>query len=94
LVADLGHGGGAANTERFADWVQRRLVPRLRSGDIVVLDNLAAHKEPAARTLIEGCGLNSTFFCHHIPFARFRSKPPSARIALFVHGTAETAVPC
>lgn len=52
----LGTCWGAANTERFTDWVQRRLVPRLRPGDIVVLDNLSAHKAPAVRELIEACG--------------------------------------
>jgi transposase len=57
----LGTCWGAANTERFTDWVQRRLVPRLHPGDIVVLDNLAAHKAPAVRTLIEGGGAQLRF---------------------------------
>jgi transposase len=57
----LGTCWGAANTERFTDWVQRRLVPRLHPGDIVVLDNLAAHKAPAVRTLIEGGGAQLHF---------------------------------
>jgi transposase len=57
----LGTCWGAANTERFTDWVQQRLVPRLRPGDIVVLDNLNAHKAPAVRTLIEGCGARLRF---------------------------------
>ena len=35
-------GWDAMNTARFVAWVRRRLVPRLRYGDIVVLDNLAA----------------------------------------------------
>ena len=52
---------GAANTERFTEWVQHRLVPRLRPGDIVVLDNLNAHKAPAVRALIEGCGARLRF---------------------------------
>ena len=30
---------GAMTTPRFIEWVQRRLVPRLRHGDIGVLDN-------------------------------------------------------
>ena len=44
---------GAMTTPRFTAWVRRRLVPRLRPGDVVVLDNLAAHKAPAVRTAIE-----------------------------------------
>ncbi len=35
---------GAMNGELFAAYVQQHLAPRLRSGDILVLDNLAAHK--------------------------------------------------
>ncbi|MBK6519171.1 MAG: transposase [Polyangiaceae bacterium] len=34
---------------RFIEFVERRLVPRLRPGDIVVLDNLLPHKAPRAR---------------------------------------------
>ena len=44
---------GAINTKRFVSWVRRRLIPRLRPGDIVVMDNLAAHKARAVRDLIE-----------------------------------------
>jgi transposase len=34
----------AMNKLGFIEWVRRRLAPRLRQGDIVVLDNLTAHK--------------------------------------------------
>jgi transposase len=37
------------NAARFIQWVRRRWVPRLRRGDIVVLDNLAAHKARPVR---------------------------------------------
>lgn len=47
---------GAMTTRRFIAWVRHRLVPRLRRGDIVVLDNLAAHKARRVRTLIELAG--------------------------------------
>ena len=40
----LATGWSAMTAPRFLAWVQRRLVPHLRRGDIVVLDNLAAHK--------------------------------------------------
>lgn len=49
------------NTVRFTTWVRRRLVPRLRPGDIVVLDNLAAHKARAVRDLIEAAGATLQF---------------------------------
>ena len=44
------------NTTRFVAWVRRRLVPALRRGDIVLLDNLAAHKARPVRDLIEQAG--------------------------------------
>jgi transposase len=37
----------------FIAWVRRRLAPRLRRGDIVVLDNLQAHKACEMRATIE-----------------------------------------
>jgi transposase len=52
---------GAMNTLHFIDWVQRRLVPRLRRRDIVVLDNLAAHKARRVRLLIEQAGATVRF---------------------------------
>ena len=47
---------GAMTTPRFVAWVRRHLVRQLRPGDIVVLDNLAAHKAPGVRALIEAAG--------------------------------------
>lgn len=46
----------AMNEVSFIDWVRRRLAPRLRCGDIVVLDNLAAHKAPAVEFFIQQRG--------------------------------------
>ena len=57
----LGTHWGAVDTRCFAAWVGRRLVPQLRPGDIVVLDNLGAHKTPRVRTLIEAAGATLHF---------------------------------
>jgi transposase len=46
----------AMNTLAFVAWVQRRLAPRLRRGDVVLLDNLQAHKAPEVRFFIEQRG--------------------------------------
>jgi len=46
----------AVNRPRFVDWVRRRLAPKLRRGDVVVLDNLAAHKDPRVGEIIAACG--------------------------------------
>ena len=54
-------GWHAMNAARFIQWVRRRWVPRLRRGDIVVLDNLAAHKARPVRDLIEQAGATVHF---------------------------------
>ena len=41
-----------AKADRFVAWVAGGLPPRLRPGDIVVLDNLGAHKDRRVRQLI------------------------------------------
>jgi transposase len=52
----LGTCWGAMNRERFVDWVRRRLAPRLRRGDVVLLDNLPAHKARSVCELVEARG--------------------------------------
>ena len=45
---------GAMNGEMFDRHVATQLVPTLRAGDVVILDNLSSHKNPsAAQTLCE-----------------------------------------
>jgi transposase len=45
---------GAINGAIFLAWVQQHLVPTLQPGDIVVMDNLNAHKVAGVREAIEG----------------------------------------
>ena len=52
---------GAINTPRFVTWVRRHLVRKLHPGDIVVLDNLAAHKALRVRELVEAAGATVQF---------------------------------
>jgi transposase len=33
------------NAARFVDWLKRKLLPKLRKGDVLVLDNLPAHRD-------------------------------------------------
>jgi len=42
------------NGAAFLAYVEQVLVPTLRPGDIVVMDNLPAHKPPAIRDAIDG----------------------------------------
>ena len=48
--------GGATNKEVFQAYVRHILLPTLKAGDVVVLDNLSAHKNKAIRDLIESVG--------------------------------------
>jgi transposase len=45
---------GAINGERFLAGVQQGLAPTLRRGDVVIMDNLPAHKVQGVREAIEG----------------------------------------
>lgn len=47
---------GAMNRARFLTWIRRYLLRHLQRGDIVVMDNLAAHKTRHVRDLIESVG--------------------------------------
>jgi transposase len=46
----------ATDTELFVTFVREALVPMLKKGQVVVLDNLSAHKSPEVDRLIESAG--------------------------------------
>ena len=47
---------GATTSEVFREYVRRILAPTLRPGDIVIFDNLSAHKDREALALIHARG--------------------------------------
>ncbi len=47
---------GATDTDVFVTYVEHALVPELRPGDVVILDNLRPHKSPRVRELVEAAG--------------------------------------
>ena len=47
---------GATDTETFLLFLREGLVPHLRPGQVVVLDNLPAHKSPTVDALIASAG--------------------------------------
>jgi transposase len=47
---------GPINGECFRAYVEQQLVPVLRQGDIVVMDNLGSHKSAALRRMIRAAG--------------------------------------
>jgi hypothetical protein len=48
---------GATTARVFEAYVERVLAPTLREGQVVVMDNLSAHKGERVRELVEGRGL-------------------------------------
>lgn len=51
----------------FETWVERILVPDLHAGDVVVMDNLASHKGPQVRALIEAAGAELRYLPPYSP---------------------------
>lgn len=51
----------------FLAFIQHVLVPELRSGQVVVCDNLSPHKQPAVRAAIEGAGCRVIFLPRYTP---------------------------
>lgn len=58
---------GATDTEVFRAYVREVLVPTLRVGDIVVMDNLTPHKNEETLALIEEAGACVWFLPPHSP---------------------------
>ena len=55
------------NRTIFETWVQRALVPNLRQGDIVIMDNLSSHKGPRVQALIEAAGATLRYLPPYSP---------------------------
>jgi transposase len=58
---------GPIDAESFLAWVVQFLVPVLRPGDIVVMDNLSSHKNKAVRKAIRAAGAKLFFLPPYSP---------------------------
>jgi transposase len=58
---------GAANGAAFEAYVEHILVPSLRRGQVVVMDNLRVHKSAQVRQLIEEAGCQVLFLPAYSP---------------------------
>ena len=75
FLAALRHDGltapcvfdGAINGARFLAYVEQALVPTLRPGDVVVLDNLGSHRGKAVRQAIRKAGAHLIFLPKYSP---------------------------
>lgn len=59
--------GGPINRVAFETYVDKVLVPDLKPGDIVVMDNLSSHKGPRVRALIEAAGASLLYLPPYSP---------------------------
>jgi len=72
---------GPINRIAFQAYVEQVLVPELRPGDIVVMDNLSSHKGPDVRLAIEAAGAQLRYLPPYSPdfnpienaFAKFKA---------------------
>ena len=72
---------GPINGERFHAYVEQFLVPTLKPGDVVILDNLGSHKGKAVRRAIRDVGARLVFLPKYSPdlnpieqvFAKFKT---------------------
>lgn len=75
LIAALGGEGvgcstlvdGPVNADIFEAFIEQVLVPQLRQGDVVVMDNLSSHKRARTRRLIEAADAELRFLPPYSP---------------------------
>jgi transposase len=75
LIAALRHDGvtapcvfdGPINGEKFRAYVEQILVPTLKPGDLVIMDNLNSHKVAGVRQAIEAAGAERQFLPPYSP---------------------------
>lgn len=58
---------GAVNGDVFEAFVKQVLLPQLKPGDIVVLDNLSSHRRASIQSLIESAGAELRFLPPYSP---------------------------
>jgi len=55
------------NRDIFEAWIEQALLPELRPGDTVIMDNLSSHKGPRVRALIESRGASLLYLPPYSP---------------------------
>lgn len=58
---------GPINRDAFETYVAKVLIPELRPGDMVVMDNLSSHKGPRVRQMIEATGADLRYLPPYSP---------------------------
>jgi transposase len=55
------------NKDRFVRWLTTILLPKLRPGDVLVMDNLRAHKDPRVRPACRARGVRVIYLPPYSP---------------------------
>ena len=58
---------GAVDADAFLAWTREVLAPQLAPGDVVVMDNLPAHKVPGVAEAIEAVGASARYLPPYSP---------------------------
>lgn len=58
---------GPINGQSFTAWVEQFLVPTLKPGDVVIMDNLGSHKGPSVRKAVRSAGAKLLFLPPYSP---------------------------
>ena len=58
---------GPINRDAFEVYLERVLVPELRPGDVVIMDNLSSHKGPKVREMIEAAAASLLYLPPYSP---------------------------
>jgi transposase len=58
---------GPINRLAFETYVEKVLLPELRKGDVVIMDNLPGHKGPRVRQMIEAAGAELLYLPPYSP---------------------------
>ena len=66
-ISATGVFAGAINGEAFVAFVEQVLVPTLRPGDVVIMDNLGSHKVADVREAIAATGASLLFLPAYSP---------------------------
>jgi transposase len=83
---------GSMTGKRFLAYVEQRLAPALKRKDIVVIDNLPAHKAAGVREVIEARGATLRYLPKYSPDLN-PIEMPFSKLKAFLRKAAERTIP-
>jgi transposase len=83
---------GAMNTPMFLAYLKQCLVPILKRGDVVIMDNLPVHKAPGVREMIEAAGATLLYLPPYSPDLN-PIEQAFSKLKAHLRKAAETTVP-